>query len=559
VRAREEEGKENFMWRVIAGFAIFTSLLCFTLHLYSQGEVEKLQITAEVKEAAGGLQFAVSGTAEVPDESRVQLWIHFAHENFDGKAVVVTNKKFSHTFGPYKKRYYSGTYTIEALFMVDRQIESVRKQFADQTEILRATRTVRVGTPQKEKEGEREIAALYGKLLANAETLRHDMWTEYKAAIEKKRYFKDKKFDEASWRDFVDTKWRDPLKKDIDKHREYKESFLAIKFPQTATDMEMLFGVLFKLSQNLSAKLYKENKLPEDPKDITPPDWDGVKFEAPVQDETINELIKSIQKLVETILKKTDEDYLRKEPEGMVLVPAGIFHMGTTDEQIDKVFEEARKEFSNEFKEFLHTKQSFKHNFHKPKEVYVKAFYIDKYEVTNADYKKFVDATDYSPPQYWDGTKIPKEMEDHPVVSVTLQDAQNYAKWANKRLPTEEEWEKAARGSKDRRNYPWGDTFSKGKANLWERGEKKPKLKPVGSYSEDKSPCGCYDMCGNVQEWTTDTITITDDKHHQGGQVIRGGSYLDSPFDSRCDFVNWLRPDEKFFNLGFRCVKDAEE
>jgi iron(II)-dependent oxidoreductase len=547
------------MWRIIALPAFFASLLCLALHLYSQEEKEKLQITAEVKEAPGEIQFAVSGTAQVPDESRVQISLLFARERFDSRTVIVTNKKFSVTLGPYKKRYLSGNYTIEALFEVYRQIEPVRKQFTDQSEMMLEHKSVRVGTPKKEKEEDKATADFYGKLIANAETLRSKMWTEYEAAIKKQRYFKGEEFDKDAWRDFVDKKWRDSLKKDVDAHKEYKEGLLALKFPQAVPDIEMLFGALFKLSQDLSVKVYKENKLPEDPGDITDPDRGGMIFGAPARDETIQKLKDSIGKLVEAILKKTDAEYEGKEPEGMILVPAGIFHMGSTEEQINKVVEEARKGFSEAFKKIVGP-DSFRHNLRKAQEVYVKAFYIDKYEVTNREYKKFVDATSHKTPDSWDGAQIPQGKEDCPVVKVTLRDAQEYAKWANKRLPTEAEWEKAARGSKDRRNYPWGDTYSKGKANLWETGEKRGDFKRVGSHPEDKSPYGCFDMCGNVSEWTADTMTITDDPHHAGVQpVIRGGSYLDAPFESRCDFVHWLAADEKFYSLGFRCAKDVEE
>jgi formylglycine-generating enzyme required for sulfatase activity len=555
------------MVRVITLLAFCSSLLFIGPRLYSQEE--RLQITAEVKETPGEIQFVISGTAQFPDNSTLQVSVLFTRERFDGATVTVTNNKFSVTLGPYKNRYYSGTYTVEALFKVSRQIEPVRKQFADQSEMWLVNKSVRVGTPQKEKEEDRAIADLYGRIITDAEALRQEIWAEYELASKKQRYFKEteedkdkKKFDEVAWRDFVDKKWRVSLKKDVDAHLEYKESLLALKFPQLATDAELLFGVLFKLSQNISAKLYKENKLREDPTDVTTPaDAIGVAFDAPANDEQVNKLRNSIARAVEAILKKTDEDYARKEPEGMVLVPGGTFTMGSTQEQINRVLEEAKKGFSDDFKKFFGP-ESLRHSLHKAKQVYVKAFYIDKYEVTNREYKKFTDATVHKSPDYWKGNQIPEGMEDCPVVRVTLMDAQEYAKWANKRLPTEAEWEKAARGPKDRRGYPWGgETYSKGKANIWETGEKKGDLKPVGSYPEDKSPCGCYDMCGNAQEWTTDTITITDDPHHSGVHpVIRGGGYTDSPFESRCDFVRWLmRSDEKSYSLGFRCAKDVEE
>ncbi len=190
-------------------------------------------------------------------------------------------------------------------------------------------------------------------------------------------------------------------------------------------------------------------------------------------------------------------------PEGMVLIPAGDFLYG-----------EGKKKIS------------------------LKDFYIDKYEVTNEEFKKF------RPEQRFD----PKEA-DHPAREISWFDADEYCKWAGERLPTEEEWEKAARG-KDGRIYPWGNKYDPRKANAAEMGGK---VVTVGSFEKGVSPYGVYDMAGNVWEWTDNWYG--DDKKYK---VIRGGSY----FEPGEDFVKVtarLRsiPDDMHEYIGFRCVKDV--
>lgn len=184
------------------------------------------------------------------------------------------------------------------------------------------------------------------------------------------------------------------------------------------------------------------------------------------------------------------------------------------------------------------------------KPVYVEAFYIDKYPVTNAEYKKFVDATGYPPPLHWRRGNIPEGKENHPVVQVNWDDAAAYAQWAGKRLPTEEEWEKAARGS-DGRTYPWGNEWDKSRANTSET--RIFDTTPVGQFSpQGDSPYGVADMAGNVWEWTSGT----------GGRVLqplRGGSW-DAPHDSaRCFSRLPYTPRRRNDYTGFRCVISASE
>jgi formylglycine-generating enzyme required for sulfatase activity len=138
-------------------------------------------------------------------------------------------------------------------------------------------------------------------------------------------------------------------------------------------------------------------------------------------------------------------------------------------------------------------------------EVTLPAFEIGRYPVTNAEYAAFVEATDRDPPDQWSDGRLPEKLAAHPVVNVTWRDAQAYADWLQEqtgthyRLPTEAEWEKAAR-STDGRLWPWGNEWDPGRCNSREGGP--GTTTPVGQYSPiGDSPFGCADMAGNVWEW----------------------------------------------------------
>jgi formylglycine-generating enzyme required for sulfatase activity len=176
----------------------------------------------------------------------------------------------------------------------------------------------------------------------------------------------------------------------------------------------------------------------------------------------------------------------------------------------------------------------------------VGAFRIHKYPVTNAQYKRFVDATGHSLPRHWEDGMYPVGKAIHPVVYVTWHDAVAYAKWADKRLPTEEEWEKAARGT-DGREYPWGD-WEEGRCNTSETGIKD--TTPVGKYSPDgDSPYGCTDMAGNVWEWTA-----SEHEAVRGVRVLRGGSWNFDLGRARCSSRLGGYRDYSADLGGFRCV-----
>ena len=186
--------------------------------------------------------------------------------------------------------------------------------------------------------------------------------------------------------------------------------------------------------------------------------------------------------------------------------------------------------------------------------VTLNAFYMDKYEVTTSRYAKFLQDTGTEAPRAWEQA-TPVSFGDRPVVSVQWADASTYCKWAGKRLPTEQEWEKAARGT-DGRTYPWGeDAPTRLHANFEKREWKGyATLVQVGKLEEGKSPYGIYDMAGNVWEWTSS------DYDRRGAKVLRGGSWDSSPFNLRSTNRTMADPPLIFNDLGslgFRCAQDA--
>ena len=242
-------------------------------------------------------------------------------------------------------------------------------------------------------------------------------------------------------------------------------------------------------------------------------------------------------------------------PRGMVFIPAGEFQMGSgenTDEQP------------------VHT-------------VHIDAFYMDKYEVTNAQYKKFLDANpqwqkdriastyhdgDYL--KHWNGNNYPLDEGEHPVIYVSWYAAMAYAKWIGKRLPTEAEWEKAARGGLVGKKYPWGDYINSNKANY---NKARGGTTPVGNYPDNY---GLYDMAGNVAEWCLDEYqedfyrsaprqnpiagasvfnVTTNYTKVETTRVLRGGSWSTLAQSVRAADRTKGHPTLSYFGAGFRCVK----
>jgi formylglycine-generating enzyme required for sulfatase activity len=264
------------------------------------------------------------------------------------------------------------------------------------------------------------------------------------------------------------------------------------------------------------------------------------------------------------------------ERKGMVLVPGGEFTMGSSE------------------------RDSWADEDEMPQRVIdVPAFLIDQLEVSNLEYKRFVDATEWPPPPNWKDRTYPEGADFIPVTEVTWWDAAAYARWAGKRLPTEVEWEKAARGT-DGRRFPWGDKFSRDAANNDET------LLPVGSKPLGASPWDAVDMAGNVAEWTAsayspypeleaalpqefggsaatapvaggsatvetargDRPTIEPDDprleiltleelRDTRPRVYRGGSFNSYARFLRCTNREKENPGARWNNLGFRCAADV--
>jgi formylglycine-generating enzyme required for sulfatase activity len=226
------------------------------------------------------------------------------------------------------------------------------------------------------------------------------------------------------------------------------------------------------------------------------------------------------------------------QDQSMALVPAGEFSMGSLRGDPDE--QPARK-------------------------VYVDAFFMDKYQTSVGKYGTFLEATAREAPADWD--VMNKSMhQKRPVVNVDWTDADAYCKWAGKRLPTEAEWEKAARGT-DGRTYPWGnelptDFHANMKKEIWNN---HVVLTPVGMFENGKSPYGIYDMAGNVWEWVSDWYSqdyykVGPLKNPTGPstgsyKVVRGGSWGSSPKDLRSSDRESRLPSFGGLGTGFRCAK----
>jgi gamma-glutamyl hercynylcysteine S-oxide synthase len=255
-------------------------------------------------------------------------------------------------------------------------------------------------------------------------------------------------------------------------------------------------------------------------------------------------------------------------PIGMLFVPGTNFHVHIEHLRREcgcyadpGTPEKARRKFSWGYP----FDQKLVHDF----EVKIEPFYIDEAAVSNREYESFLRASGYRPKhrenflKHWPGGKLPTQLADHPVVCVDLDDARAYASWAGKRLPSEHEWHLAAQGT-DGRTWPWGNAFDAAHPDESLVNTTGATL-PVRALPAGRSPFGCYQMCGNVYEWTE---SLRDDGHTRYA-IIRGGSYYQArgsiwymdggprPCTHHAKFILMWPGLDRCATIGFRCVKDA--
>jgi sulfatase modifying factor 1 len=223
----------------------------------------------------------------------------------------------------------------------------------------------------------------------------------------------------------------------------------------------------------------------------------------------------------------------------MVLVPAGEFMMGSDEGDDDE--------------QPIHR-------------VVLDSFYLDTFEVTNGRFAKFVEAIQSEPPWGFADQETPVVHADRPVRWVNWMEALGYCLWAGKRLPTEAEWEKAARGT-DGRTYPWGNDPPTAAHAVFGLTEGAEMVSPIGHRDQGQSPYGVQDLAGNLYEWVTDWYdeefyTLSPTRNPRGPvegttKVQRGGSYINSPYRLRSAFRTKGDPTEHDPHVGFRCAQDA--
>jgi len=255
----------------------------------------------------------------------------------------------------------------------------------------------------------------------------------------------------------------------------------------------------------------------------------------------------------------------------MVRIPAGTFKMGSSFEENKRHLKGCRKYdescelwwFNDEYPDRL---------------IFLDSYWLDIYEVTNEKYLEFVLATGHRfaldqtcdtdkcrDGNLWQGGSFPPRIKHQPVTQVSWHDADAFCRWRGKRLPSEAEWEKAARGPSGNL-YPWGAGSPKNRATYGRKWRGAFTMTDVGTYSQGTSIYGVHDMAGNVWEWVDDWYDLkyynwrrkkTPRGPVEGDfKVVRGGSWVNYPDTLRSSFRRWSQPEVRFNDTGFRCAKD---
>ncbi len=263
-----------------------------------------------------------------------------------------------------------------------------------------------------------------------------------------------------------------------------------------------------------------------------------------------------------------------KDAVPMILIPAGEFRMGSTEAQISGFLKDFEGVQFNAFQAEIPQRQ-----------VSLNAYYIDQDEVSYRRYREFLESTGRDAPAFWENERF--HQPDHPVLGVTWYDATAYCTWSGKRLPTEAEWEQAARGSQGYA-YPWGNSWDSQRTNTASYWAGKPFLSianwaewmqtaldqgkagplEVGTFSNGVSPFGVHDMAGNVSEWVFDWYSPYESQptliHNPSGpdsgtmKVHRGGSWSVSSIFARSTYRARENPEKKSPYIGMRCAKSYQ-
>jgi len=257
--------------------------------------------------------------------------------------------------------------------------------------------------------------------------------------------------------------------------------------------------------------------------------------------ETVNQL-EEMRQEIERMEEQRVELQCKLNERDMVTIPAGTLRMGSNSPDKEDENPEHR--------------------------VHIKSFLMDRYEVTNLQYKDFVDVTGHRKPIHWQNGTFPVGQADHPTVNVSWEDAYAYAEWVGKRLPTEAEWEWAARGT-EYREYAWGKQCSAEYAAEYANfANSVGKTTAVNKFPLGVSAFGIWDMCGNVGEWVGDWYEVkyyarSPEANPPGpldgtARVYRGGGYHTNRIDIRAAARHSASPNAYHGYIGFRCARDIE-
>lgn len=301
-------------------------------------------------------------------------------------------------------------------------------------------------------------------------------------------------------------------------------------------DMAAIFSAVEQHSRHLAFSEQADQAVTGAAKDTAPkpPSNQKVEAEAPARQQTVqNHQSFDVSDLLHSYAQR-HYSIIGFE---WVTIPAGDFYMGSDPHRDMHFFEDELPQFK----------------------LYLPAFRIARFPVTNTQYKLFVDATGHRVPTHWTNGAIPLAKEKHPVVNVSWRDANAFCDWAGVRLPTEAEWEKAARGH-DGRLYPWGDSPPNNERCNFDM--QNGSTSAVGAFPTGAGPYGVMDMAGNAWEWTAsiwlDSYENYLAKMETSGEnnlrrVLRGGGFRDVEF-VRCAARSWDLPTQRYRDLGFRVI-----